>query len=189
MKTTYLLLLTISLAGLMQALAFAPSSLASQQAPADAASGTASDHPHDAAPAPPADQGKSQKDGAASDRQRDASHASDKNHAHSGADTAKSNHSTQLPVARGRSAARNDTNSHPPEAEKVGVGVGNSRSVPNEKAKTAPVVRPSNAARAAPPTTKNIHHRDPNAPVIGGSASSKAGNTGAINGTGMNHRP
>jgi hypothetical protein len=118
-------------------------------------------------------------------------HASDKNHSRSRAGLIAANRPKQPPTRRKRPLPRNAASQRQPALARSGDAAKN-RLVENETANRGlPVgpasVRPSVASLN--PLPNNVHHRGPNPAVVSGSANSRSGNTGAINGNYMHRRP
>jgi hypothetical protein len=185
MKVTCLLFLTMTCATLMQGTSYATPS---QQTSAESSANPASDQPHNAKHAAPADDGKRQKEGNPSDEQRDRRHTSDRNHPRSRTSLTAANRPKQLPNSRKRSIPGNAMNLHQPGSDKSG-GAAKGGLIQNETVNNALPVRPPSVVRPAVPSLNNVRHRGPNPAVVGGSANADSRNTGAINGTRMNRKP
>jgi len=187
MKTACFVFRMIGCAVLMYGTSFAAwSGTASQQGSANSAD-LASDRlrlEHTAR----ADGGKHQAGKELSDEQRGNRRASDKNHPPNQASLAKANRPSQLPNRREHSVTGNAMNLHRPGSDKSR-GVANDGLMRNETVKSALPVGSLSVVRPTAPSLNNVRHRGANPAVIGGLVSSKSANTGAINGTRMNHRP
>jgi len=189
MKTTILLFLAIGCAALMQETTYADSaSPASQQTSSRTATKTNSDHPRDAQLAAPAEDAKNQKAGKPPGEMPDYRNASYRNHPRNDASLNKGNRPKQLPSSRNHSKPANAMNLHQPGPNKFN-SAAKGGATHQEAVNSALPVRPSTEARSTAPSLENVRHRGANPAVIGGSANSYSGNTGAINGTRMNRKP
>jgi hypothetical protein len=184
MKTTCLLFLTMSWAGLTQGIGCAAPS---QRTSPEGSANTVSAHPHDAEHAAPADDGRRQAGEKASDEQQDHGRASDTNHPPSGASLIKANHPKQLLNSRQRSTPGNAINLHQPGSDKSG-GAAKGGLIQNETVHNALPVRTPSVIRPTVPSLNNVRHRSPNPAVVAGSVNSDRRNTGVIDGTRMNRK-
>ena len=188
MRTTCLLLLTISWATLTHGTGYAiPSGPASQQTSPATSTNTVNAHPQDAEHAAPVDGGKRQKDGNPSAERRDHRHVSDENHPRSPA-TIRKDRPKQLPNSREHFPSGNAMNLHQPGSDKSS-GAAKGGLIQNATVNKALPVRPPSVVRPTAPLLNNARHRGVNPAVIGGPANSDGRNTGAINGTRVHRRP
>jgi hypothetical protein len=185
MKAACLLFLTMSCAMLMQGTSYAAPS---QQTSAQSSANTAGVHPHGAEHAVSPDNGKRPKEGNPSDEQRGPRYASGKNHPRSRASLSAANRHKQLPRSRKSCLPKNAMKLHQSASDKSR-GAATGGLIRNETVQNTLPVRPPSVVRAAVPSLDNVRHRGPNPAVIGGAANSDSRNTGAINGTRMNHKP
>ena len=124
-----------------------------------------------------------------------AQHSSDKNQPHSRAGLIAANRSKQLPTSRKHPLPRNAASLRQLAlARSGGAAKGGlvqhettGRPVPGRPTNVRPSVASLNPSLN--PLPNNVRHRGSNAAVVSGSANSRSGNTGAINGTGMRRRP
>ena len=119
---------------------------------------------------------------------KDSHRASNTNHARSHASLANTNRPKQLPNSRERLTARNPRNVRESGQNKSGVAA-KKGSIQNKTVSGTPAVRPPHVFRSSALSPENVRHRGPNPAVIAGSANSRTGNTGTINGTHMSRRP
>ena len=198
MKGTCLLLLTMTCAASMLGTGYAAASNPlPQQTNPESSANTASERPTDAGHAAPADDLRRQPGGTPSSRQRSYRRASKANHVRSYASVANANRPKQFSNSQAHPMAGNPRNLTQPELTKSGMvarvgttreGLIQNKTVSNALAVHPPSMFPSSSS------LNNVRHRSPNSAVISGSANSRSansqtGNTGAINGTGMSHKP
>jgi hypothetical protein len=120
-----------------------------------------------------------------SDQPRNHGRASDTNHPPVRASRPKANHPRQLPNTRQRSLPGKALRQ--PGANNSG-GAAKGGLVPNETVHNASLVRTPSGLRPTVPLLDNVRHRSANPAVVGGSPNSHYSNTGAIDGTHMNHK-
>ena len=135
---------------------------------------------------------KHQTAGTPAGKQRDHRRAS---RAPSHARVAIANRPKEFPNSRKRLAAGNPRNDNvrQPVAKKTST-IAKKGSIQNKTVSGTPAVRPPHVFRSSALSPENVRHRGPNPAVIAGSvnigsANSRTGNTGTINGTRMNRRP
>jgi len=187
MKTTCLLFLAMSWAALTQGTGYAvPSSPAPQQTSPKSSANTASDHPGDAGHAASPRDGRHETSGKASDEQRSHARASGPNHPPSRASLTKVNRPKQFPNGRQRSLPGNAL--HQPGSDISG-SAAKSGFILNKSVNKALPGRTPSVVRPTVPLLNNVRHRDPNPATVSGSGNTNTRNTGAIDGTHMNHRP
>ena len=189
MKTRCLLFLTMSCAALTPGTGYGvPSSPASERSSPETSSNTARGHLGDTGHAAPANDGKHQTGGKTSDEHRDHGRASATNHLPSGVSLTKANHAKRPTDDRQRSRPGNAINVRPHSSDKFAAAP--EGGLAQSKAATIrPTGRtPSVVVRPVVPLPNNAHHRSPNAAIVSGSANFHSRNTGAINGTRMDHK-
>ena len=183
MKTACLLLLAIS-GALMHGTGYAvPSNPASPESSANRASERPREH------TAPADDAKRRTGGTPSGEQKDHHRASNANHARSSHDRVViANRPKQFPNSRERLTAANPRNLRQPGLNKSSA-IAKRGLIQNKTVSSALAIRPPRVFRSSPLSQDNVHHRGPNPAVIAGSANSRIGNTGTIDGTRMSRRP
>ena len=186
MKTACLLFLAISgalMCGTGNAVASNP---ASQQTSSESSANTTGERPREHIA--PAVDTKHQTGGTLSGEQKDHRGASNANHARSHARVANANRPKQFPNSRERLTVGNPRNLRQPGPNKS-VTVAKNGLIQHKTVSSALAVRPPRVFRSSSFSQDNVRHRGPNPAVIAGSANSRTGNTGMINGTRMNRRP
>jgi len=191
MKVIRLLLLALMLAAgcavLMQMTSYAASSL---QTSTQNSAGQDGDRAHDAEHRGPAENVRHEKEGKLPDEPRVYSPYPAKNHPRSLAHLTTSSRTKQLPNTRKHSPGK-AANLYPTFSDRSG-GARNGGRIQNQAANNIPAVRPTSTAHPTGALLESSlnagRHRGLNAAVIGGTKNTNR-NTGAINGTRMNHRP
>ncbi len=185
MKTACLMFAMLAWAALMQGASHAaPVDPLTQQSSERSTKAVSDDDANDAAPVSGAPHHSGTKP---CDEERDRRHVSDKPHTYGRATPTKASRPNQLPN-RLDSTHQNTFDVHQPGSE-VSRGLVRGGSIQNEAVKRVLPVRSPSMLRPVTPSLDNARHRGPNPAAIGGSASSNASNTGAINGTGMHRMP
>ena len=185
MNIKRLLSLTISWVALLPGTGLvAPQDTAPQQTSPAGATKSGSGHWHDAL----ADQGKDRMRGRPSDRRLNRRHLSEENRPSGLASTAQTSRPGEIPFNRQHSMAGYPINSLPAGPNRSEVAAKRVL-IHNQVGNVALSTRLHSIAThtASPPS--GGQHRGSNPPVIVGSANSKTGNTGTINGTHMNRKP
>jgi hypothetical protein len=187
MKTTSLIVLTMSWAALMPATGSAtPSSTASQRSSPEASVSPARGHPGDAGRADVSDDGKHLADRSTSGLHPERHRASTPNHAPSRAGLTSANRPKQLPNNRQRSPRGNATNL---EGSGSSRDAGKGGLMPGETARNTLASRTSSAVWTRGPSLNVVQHRGTGPAVLSGSVNADRRNNGAINGTRMNRKP
>jgi hypothetical protein len=187
-KGACFLLLTLCGVSLMPGAASADTARSTaQQTSPESAANPVSDHPQNSEHTAPADRGRSQKDGYSASGRRDNREVSRKNHPPSSTAT-KNDRPKQLPNNRKRSSSGNAMNAHQPRSNTRTTATKSALIQWDSKHSVLPV-RTASVSRPAAPSPSNARHRGANPAVIGGSANSYGGNSGAINGTRVHRRP
>ncbi|MGD1021883.1 MAG: hypothetical protein ABR880_03800 [Candidatus Sulfotelmatobacter sp.] len=118
--------------------------------------------------------------------------SSDKIHPRGRVGLTAANRPKQPSTGQKRPLARNAASLRQPAFARSG-GAAKGGLVQSKAVNAAQHVRSTSALRPAAaslnPSLNNVRHRGPNPAVVGGSANFNSSNTGAINGTGMHHRP
>ena len=188
MKIAYLVFMLICWAALIQGTSYGAQPQAASQQPSRSPADIAETHPNDMQSAAPTADTKYRTSGRPADEKPDYRHVAEQNQALSRGSLTRANRAKQLPNSKRKpSTAGDPMHLRQPGSAKPGAVV-NGRLIQNETVSSVVRARSPSVLRPSVQLPGDVRHRGPNSAVIGGSANSKTGNSGAINGTRMNRR-
>lgn len=188
MKAAYLILLMIICPALAPGAACADASgFAYQQTSPVTAPNKLSEHPQNTEHTPAPGGEKNQQVVRSPNEQRDPRHAPGTEPPRDRKSVTTANRSKHGPNNREYSTSTNVTN-HQRSSSAKSEAAAKDGFTWTETVHNSQPVRPPAVARPAAPSLNNVRHRGVNPAIVGGPESSKTRNTGAIDGSHMNHR-